>query len=62
MGIDFALDRAGRVVVFEANATMIVLPPGPEPIWDYRRAPVERALDAARNLLLRHNETEPFTA
>ena len=62
MGIDFALDRAGRVVVFEANATMIVLPPAPEPIWDYRRAPVERALDAARNLLLRHNETEPFTA
>ncbi len=53
MGIDFALDRDGRVVVFEANATMIVLPPGPEPMWDYRRAPVERVIDAVRSMLLR---------
>jgi hypothetical protein len=62
MGIDFALTRDGRVVAFEANATMIVLPPGPEPIWDYRRAPVERVLGAAKKLLLRHNETAPPTA
>jgi hypothetical protein len=52
LGIDFALDRAGRVVVFEANATMIVLPPGPDPRWDYRRAPSARAIDAVRTMLL----------
>jgi len=51
-GIDFALDRAGRVVVFEANATMIVLPPGPDPIWEYRRAPTARIVDAVRAMLL----------
>jgi hypothetical protein len=51
-GIDFGIDRAGRVVAFEANATMIVLPPGPDTIWDYRRAPVARIVDAVRALLL----------
>jgi hypothetical protein len=51
VGIDFALDAAGRVVVFEANATMIVLPPGPEAIWDYRREPVGRIIEAVRAML-----------
>jgi hypothetical protein len=51
-GIDFGIDRAGRVVAFEANATMIVLPPGPGAIWDYRRAPVERITEAVRRMLL----------
>ena len=50
-GIDFSLDHAGDVVVFEANATMIVLPPGPESIWDYRRAPVARVIDAVRTMV-----------
>jgi hypothetical protein len=51
-GIDFGIDRAGRAVAFEANATMIVLPPGPDTIWDYRRAPVARIIDAVRVMLL----------
>jgi len=51
-GIDFALDDAGSVLLFEANATMVIIPPSPEPMWDYRRAPVERALDAAKDLLI----------
>lgn len=50
-GVDFALDGTGAVVVFEANATMIVLPPGPEPIWDYRRPAVARVIGAAQSLL-----------
>lgn len=50
-GVDFGLDRAGRIVVFEANATMIVLPPGPEPIWDYRRPHVARIIAAAQTML-----------
>lgn len=51
-GIDFGIDGSGRTVVFEANAMMIVLPPGPDPIWDYRRAPVERVIEAVRAMLL----------
>jgi len=51
-GIDFGIDRTGRIVAFEANATMIVLPPGPDTIWDYRRAPVARIVDAVRAMLL----------
>jgi hypothetical protein len=39
--------------LFEANATMVVFPPGPEPIWDYRRAAIEAALQAARRMLER---------
>jgi hypothetical protein len=38
--------------VFEANATMIVLRPGPNAIWNYRCAPVGRVIDAVRAMLL----------
>jgi glutathione synthase/RimK-type ligase-like ATP-grasp enzyme len=31
-GIDFALAPDGSVLLFEANATMVVFPPGPEPM------------------------------
>jgi GNAT superfamily N-acetyltransferase/glutathione synthase/RimK-type ligase-like ATP-grasp enzyme len=50
-GIDFALTPDGSVIVFEANATMVVYPPGPDPIWDYRRRAVADVLAAAGNLL-----------
>ena len=51
-GADFGLASDGEVLLFEANATMVINPPDPEPIWNYRRAPVERALQAARDMLL----------
>lgn len=51
-GIDFALSCHGDVLVFEANATMAIVPPSPEPIWDYRRAAVNMALDAVRAMLI----------
>jgi tetratricopeptide (TPR) repeat protein len=51
-GIDFALSPAGEVLLFEANATMVVNPPPAGAPWDYRRAPVERVLDAVRRMLL----------
>ena len=50
-GVDFSLDAEGRVVVFEANATMIVQPPPPDAIWDYRRKPVDRIIAAVRSML-----------
>ena len=58
-GIDFGIDHSGRVVVFEANATMIVLAPGTGAMWDYRRAPVERIVDAVRAMLLARRRLRP---
>jgi hypothetical protein len=51
-GIDFGLDPDGEVLVFEANATMVVNPPDPDPRWDYRREPVDAILGATREMLL----------
>jgi hypothetical protein len=53
-GIDFALGPDGSVLLFEANATMVVSPPGPEPIWDYRRGAITAVLEAATRMLFRH--------
>ena len=55
-GADFALSSDGSVLLFEANATMVVFPPGPEPVWDYRRAAIDAALQAARRMLERQPE------
>ncbi len=52
-GVDFALAPDGSLLVFEANATMVVAPPGPEAMWDYRRAPVQRILHAAQAVVLK---------
>ncbi len=51
-GIDFGLDDAGNVIVFEANATMVILPPSVEPAWAYRVGPIERARRAMHQMLL----------
>jgi len=50
-GIDFALNAAGRVVVFEANATMAIVPPGDGDREAYRHEPIRRAIEAARALI-----------
>jgi len=50
-GIDFGVDATGSVLLFESNATMAILAPAPDPIWDYRRAPIARALAAATQMV-----------
>jgi glutathione synthase/RimK-type ligase-like ATP-grasp enzyme len=50
-GVDFGRRRDGALLLFEANSTMVVNPPDPDPRWDYRRAPIERVLGAARRML-----------
>jgi tetratricopeptide (TPR) repeat protein len=52
-GIDFGLAPDGSLLLFEANATMVIIPLAPDPIWDYRRQTVTAALTAARRLLPR---------
>jgi hypothetical protein len=50
-GVDFALAPDGSVLVFEANATMTINAPPPEPVWAYRRAAAEAVQSAVRHLL-----------
>jgi len=50
-GIDFALNADGEVLLFEANATMVIVPPGPDPRWDYRRGAIARVENAVRAML-----------
>jgi len=51
-GIDFGLNAQGDLLLFEANATMVVNPPEPEERWAYRRPAVERVFSAVRRMLL----------
>jgi hypothetical protein len=50
-GIDFGLSPSGDLLLFEANATMVVNPPEPDERWAYRRPAVERILTAVQNML-----------
>jgi tetratricopeptide (TPR) repeat protein len=52
-GVDFALDRDGTVVVFEANATMVVPPDEGNPVFAYRREPIARIERAIHTLFLK---------
>ena len=45
-GVDFGIDAAGDVLLFEANATMVIAQPDSDPRWDYRRASIRKILDA----------------
>jgi glutamate/tyrosine decarboxylase-like PLP-dependent enzyme len=51
-GIDFGLNGQGEVLVFEANAAMAVFAPDADARWEYRRAAVERILQAIRKMLV----------
>src|ERR1039458_4085860 len=53
-GIDFGLSSAGDLLLFEANATMVVNPPEPDERWAYRRPAVERIFSAVRRMLTAH--------
>jgi tetratricopeptide (TPR) repeat protein len=53
-GADFSLSPDGDVILFEANATMVVNPPDADPRWDYRRPAVKRVTDAIRQLFIPH--------
>jgi tetratricopeptide repeat protein len=51
-GIDFGVGRSGEVLLFEANATMVVIPPSDDERWAHRRAAVARILDAVVAMLM----------
>jgi tetratricopeptide (TPR) repeat protein len=51
-GVDFGLNADGDVLLFEANATMTVLPPERDRRWDYRRAAVQSVEAAVRKMII----------
>lgn len=51
-GVDFGLSASGEVIVFEANATMVVNPPEPGELWAYRIPAVGQIYAAVRGMLL----------
>ena len=51
-GIDFGLSPDGDVLLFEANATMVVNLPDSDERWDYRRPAVAKILSAVSNMIL----------
>jgi tetratricopeptide repeat protein len=55
-GIDFGLSPTGEVLLFEANATMVVVPPGDDERWAHRRAAVTRILDAVLVMIMKRAE------
>jgi hypothetical protein len=52
-GVDFCLAADGSVVLFEANATMAIVPPAADALWDYRRPAIGRVVEAAARMLRR---------
>jgi len=51
-GIDFGLNAKGEVLLFEANATMVVNPPDPDERWSYRLPAYQRIHAAVQKMLI----------
>jgi glutathione synthase/RimK-type ligase-like ATP-grasp enzyme len=51
-GIDFGIGPDGELLLFEANATMVIATPDGDPRWAYRRAAINRIIDAVVAMIL----------
>ncbi|HBK05851.1 MAG TPA: hypothetical protein DDZ81_08280, partial [Acetobacteraceae bacterium] len=45
-GVDFGLGADGELLLFEANATMVIAAPAPDERWAYRRGAITAVTDA----------------
>jgi hypothetical protein len=52
-GIDFGLSPAGELLLFEANAAMVIVKPNNDAHWAYRRGAIDRVLDALAAMIMR---------
>ena len=57
-GIDFAVNGDGDILFFEANATMVVLPPGHDNKWAYRRPAFASVYSAVRAMLTNRSRAD----
>jgi hypothetical protein len=63
-GIDFAVNAEGDILLFEANATMVMVPLSNDKKWDYRRPAFDAVFAAIRTMLMERaaNGLEPAAA
>jgi glutathione synthase/RimK-type ligase-like ATP-grasp enzyme len=52
-GIDFGLSDDRDVLLFEANATMVIAKPNDDAHWAYRHGAIDRVLEAVVAMMLR---------
>jgi len=57
-GIDFAVNAEGKVLFFEANATMVMAPLPADPKWDYRRPAFDSVFAAVRRMIVNRSAEE----
>jgi tetratricopeptide repeat protein len=57
-GIDFAVNAAGDILFFEANATMVVLPPSHDQKWVYRRPAFGSVHSAVLTMLTKRSRAD----
>jgi glutathione synthase/RimK-type ligase-like ATP-grasp enzyme len=50
-GVDFAVNAEGNLLLFEANATMVIASPDNDPRWAYRRGPITAAIEAVTAMI-----------
>ena len=58
-GIDFAVNAAGDILLFEANATMVMVPLSDDRKWDYRRPAFDRIFAAVNTMLVERASAAP---
>jgi glutathione synthase/RimK-type ligase-like ATP-grasp enzyme len=51
-GIDFGIGPGGDLLLFEANATMVIAPPDADERWAYRRAAIDAILEAVVAMIM----------
>jgi hypothetical protein len=51
-GVDFGVGPNGDLLLFEANATMVIAPLDPDERWAYRRAAIGKILDAVAAMIM----------
>jgi glutathione synthase/RimK-type ligase-like ATP-grasp enzyme len=52
-GVDFGLAADGDVLLFEANATMVIARPNNDAHWAYRHGAIDRVLEAVVAMIAR---------
>jgi hypothetical protein len=58
-GVDFGLAPNGDLLLFEANATMVLAVPDSDARWAYRRIAINRIIDAVIAMILRKSTASP---
>jgi hypothetical protein len=61
-GIDFSLDAAGNILLFEANATMVMAPLAADEKWAYRRPAFDAVFAAVRAMLVERARRDTRTS